>query len=85
MGDPGDVREQRLKEAVVPIDIRYRDFDGQWGSTCVFETQRDHLFPLAAYQRPNPGPGSDDFAPVPADVGQGDDWSRIGIGDEGCT
>jgi len=52
------------------------------GTTPARSRQRDQSLPPTAYKCPVPGTGSDGFAPVPADVGQRDDWSGIGKGDE---
>jgi len=83
MGDPRDVRKQRLEEDLVSLDVRYRDVDGQIDCPCAFETQRDQSLPSTAHRCPIPGTGSDGLAPVTADVSQGDDRSGIGMGDEG--
>ena len=82
MGDPGNEREQRLKEVLVRLGFRYRDVDGQRGCSCTLQTQGDQPLPRTAYQCPISGTRNDGLSPVPTDVGQGDDWLRVGTGDE---
>lgn len=82
MGYPRDVRKQRLKEVLVPLDIRCRNFHGQGDCSSAFQTQRDQSLPSAAYRRPIAGTRSDGLMPVSANMAQGNDWPGISAGDK---
>lgn len=84
IGDPRGTKERKesFKEDRVRPDVRYCDVDSEGDYPGTLETQRRQSFPPIAYRRPIPGTGSNGFAPVLADVGQGDDWPGIAVGDE---
>jgi len=71
------------KEATARPRLRYRDVDGQGGLSCTLQTQGDQSPPSTTYECPIPRTGDDGFAPVLADVGQGEDWLWFSRDDEG--
>ena len=85
MANPRDMREQLSKEARVPLDVGYRNVESQRDGSGTFEAQRYQSLPPDCYRCPIPGIRYDGPAPVSTDVGQGDDWSWICVGDEGGT
>ena len=80
--NPRGVEDYCLEEVIAPLDVCYRDVDGQWDCPRTFETQGRQSLPPGCYRRPIPRIGADGFAPISTDVGQGDDRPWIVIGDE---